>query len=289
MQQVFSWIFPQGIFSPFMIHAFESGTIVALLGGLVGFFVVLRGATFVAHVLPKIGFAGAAGAILVSGNALLGLAVFSVGGALGIGWLGKGGRHDVVTALTLVVALGTGALFLGLNNNYATGAFALLFGQLVGVSSSQVADTAILAIVCVILLIFLYRPLLFVSVMKEAAAARGVRIRAMDMGFLVVVGLATAITVPVVGALLCFSLLIGPAATARYLAHRPIFVLWYAIMISVFTIWIALLLGYDTGWPIGFFVSAISALAYGTARSVSHTRGRHRKESPKGLAGPVQT
>ncbi|MFD1676895.1 metal ABC transporter permease [Alicyclobacillus fodiniaquatilis] len=276
MGQAWQLIFPSELFTlPFMFHAFLSGTIVAILAGLTGFFVILRSSSFVAHVLPKAGFAGAAGAVLLDMNAIVGLIVFAVAGALSIGFLGKSGRHDVVTALTLVAALGSGALFLTLNNNYAIGAYALLFGQLVGVSINQVVQTALLGILCVLILGFLYRPLLFTSVMKDSAEARGVKSDRLEMAFLVVVGLVTAVTVPVVGALLSFSLMVGPAATARYLTHRPINALICSVTISVLTVWIALIMGYDTSWPIGFFVSTITAVLYGVVRVATHRR-EHR-------------
>jgi zinc/manganese transport system permease protein len=255
-------MFTQG----FMINAFTCGTIVAILAGLIGFFVVLRGSAFVAHVLPKIGFAGAAGAVLLGINPIIGLAVFSVGGALSIGLLGKRGRHDVVTALILVVALGTGSLFLVLNNHYASGAYSLLFGQFVGISSNEVLDTAILGIVCISVLAFLYRPLFLASITKESAEARGIPVRFLDLAFLVIVGLVTATIVPVIGALLSFSLLVGPAATTQYLTHRPMLSMLFSVGISIFITWLSLILAYDTGWTIGFFVATLSAVIYGSVR-----------------------
>lgn len=267
MGQIFFRIFQPSMFSQsFMMNAFVSGTIVAILAALVGFFVVLRGSAFVAHALPKVGFAGAAGAVMLGVNPIIGLVIFAVGGAFSIGWLGKRSHHDVATALTLVVALGTGALFLVLTDTYATGAYALLFGQLVGVSSGEVYDTAMIGIVSIGVLAILYRPLLFASITQESAEARGIPVRRLEIVFLVVVGIATAVTVPVVGALLSFSLMIGPAATTLYLTHHPLRSLGLSVCISVFTVWFALILAYDTGWPIGFFVATISAMFYGGAR-----------------------
>jgi zinc/manganese transport system permease protein len=141
-----------------------------------------------------------------------------------------------------------------------------LFGQLVGVSSNEVLDTAILGVVCTIVLAFLYRPLLFASITKESAKARGIPVGFLDIAFLFVVGLATATIVPIVGALLTFSLMIGPAAASQYLTHRPIPSILYSIGISLFIIWLSLIFAYDTGWPIGFFVAALSAVIYGSVR-----------------------
>ncbi|HLL93236.1 MAG TPA: metal ABC transporter permease, partial [Solirubrobacteraceae bacterium] len=91
------------MFSGFMVNAWTVGSIVAVVAGLVGFFTVLRGSAFVAHAIPHGSFGGAAGAVLIGANTILGLGIFAVGGALGIGWLSRRGRHDVATALALVL------------------------------------------------------------------------------------------------------------------------------------------------------------------------------------------
>ena len=124
-----------------MVNAWIVATIVAVVGGAVGFFVVLRGSAFVAHAIPNGSFAGAAAASLIGVNALIGLGVFSLGGALGIGLLGRRGRHDVATALTLVFMLGLGALFLSFSVEYAPEIYSLLFGEVLGISTNQLAPT----------------------------------------------------------------------------------------------------------------------------------------------------
>lgn len=269
MTSLWSTIFAPGVFSQsFMQNAWIASTIVSLISGLVGFFVILRGTSFVAHALPKGGFAGAAGAVLLGVNTVLGLAVFTIGGALSIGFLGKKGRHDVVTALTLVFLLGLGDLFLNLSNVYAPEVFSLLFGQVLGVNLSQLVETGILGAICLLVFVAIYRPLLLATISPDTAAARGVRVPRMELLFLVMIGLATAITVPIVGALLTFSLMVGPAAAACQLAQRPGRALALCIGFSLITMWIALLVAYDTGWPVGFFVSAIAAILYVVARVV---------------------
>ncbi len=137
------------MFSGFMVNAWKVASIVAVVAGLVGFFVVLRGSAFVAHAVPNGSFAGAAGASLIGVNTLLGLGVFSLLGALGIGVLGRRGRHDVVTALALVMMLGLGSLFLSLSVEYAPEVYSLLFGEVLGISGNDVAPVAALALVCV--------------------------------------------------------------------------------------------------------------------------------------------
>lgn len=252
-----------GLFTDtFMLHAWISGTIVAVLCAFVGFFVVIKGNSFASHALPQAGFSGGAGAVLLNINPIYGLSLFVVGGALLIGFFSKKERNDIITALCLVAVLGTGALFLGLSNKYAAGAYALLFGQIVGVSYEQVFQTAILGVICILGIIFLYRPLLLTSVSKDLAESRGIHVRLIEMIFMVVLGLVSAVTVPVVGALLCFSLLIVPTAASVYITSNPRKVIILSLTFSVVTVWISLVFAYYSEWPIGFFVSIIGGIIY---------------------------
>jgi zinc/manganese transport system permease protein len=254
---------------PYMQNALLTGSIAAVLAGLVGFFVVLRGMSFAAHALGQIGFAGAAGAVLIGVDPLWGLVVFAVGGALGLGLLGvrEHGR-DATTALMLVAALGLGALFIALNNTYATAAFTLLFGTIVGVSRAEVWQTGVLALGCLVGLAVLYRPLLLATVDVDMAAARGVPVRLVGIVFLVVVGVAAAVTIPTVGTLLIFSLMVGPAAAASAVARRPVVALGLAAVLSLLATWIGVITAYDTGWPIGFLISAVVTVIYLGARGL---------------------
>ncbi len=258
---------PDMFTQPFMQNALLTGSIAAVLAGLVGFFVVLRGVSFAAHALGQIGFAGAAGAVLIGVAPLWGLVVFALGGALGLGVLGarEHGR-DATTALVLAAALGLGALFIALNGTYATAAFALLFGTIVGVSRAEVWQTALMALGCLVGLAALYRPLLLTSVDAEMALARGVPVRLVGILFLMVVGVAAAVTIPTVGTLLIFSLMVGPAAAASILAARPWAALGLAVLLSMLATWIGLVVAYDTGWPIGFIISAAVTVEYLGAR-----------------------
>ena len=129
------------MFSGFMVHAWIVATLVAIVGGAVGFFIVMRGSAFVAHAIPNGSFAGAAGASLVGVSTLVGLGVFSLGGALGIGLLSRRGRHDVATALSLVFMLGLGALFLSFSVEYAPAVYSLLFGEVLGISDNELWPT----------------------------------------------------------------------------------------------------------------------------------------------------
>jgi len=267
------------VFAGFMMNAWITATIVAAVAGVVGYFVVLRGAAFPAHAIPKGAFAGAAGASLLGINTLIGLAAFSLLGAFGIGSLGRRGRNDVVTALTLVFMLALGAAFLSRTTQYEPEIYALLFGEILGVSSGQILPVAVLGAVCLAAIAALYRPLTLSSAVPEIAAAKGIRGYRIEMSFLVVLALATTMTVPVVGALLMFSLMIGPPAAARALTSRPVLAMILSVVIALVTVWAAIAASYLYNWPIGFFVGTLAALAYGIGRTWTAWRYRLRLDT----------
>jgi zinc/manganese transport system permease protein len=189
----------------------------------------------------------------------------------------------VATALALVVLLGLGALFLSFSTEYAPEIYALLFGEVLGVNSGEVLPIAVLAVVCVAAMAALYRPLLLSSVMPELAEARGVRPARVETMFLVVVALATSMTLPVVGALLIFSLMIGPPAAARAVTSKPLPAVGLSAAIAVVVVWASIAAAYDTNWPIGFFVGTFGAVCYAAGRGWAALRGR-RPARPGGVA-----
>jgi len=272
------------VFGPSFLNAWYVGTIVAVIAGTVGFFVVLRGEAFPAHAIPNGAFAGAAAANVLGFNTLLGLAVCAVLAAFGIATLGRRDRHDVVTALALVMMLALGALFLSRSGQYEPQIFSLLFGEVLGVSTIELLPVAALAVVCVAAVVLLYRPLMLSSVVPEIGEAKGVRASRMELAFLVVVALATAMTVPVVGALLIFSLMIGPPAAARSFTDRPLSALLLSVAIALVTVWLSIAISYFSNWPIGFFVGTLGALSYAVGRGWAALR-RRRSVAPV-LVGP---
>jgi zinc/manganese transport system permease protein len=254
------------MFSNYMANAWISGTIVAALAGAVGFFVVLRGASFPAHAIPNGAFAGAAGATLVGVNPLFGLVSFAVLAALGIGATSRRTRNDVATALSLVLMLALGAAFLTLSSVYEPAINALLFGEILGVSASEILPVFALGVLCLAALVLLFRPLVFTSVAPELAEARGLNATLIETIFLVVLALSTALTVPVVGALLTFSLMIGPPAAARLLSSRPGRAIALSVALALVTVWLSIAGSYTFNLPIGFFVGSIGAVLFLGAR-----------------------
>jgi zinc/manganese transport system permease protein len=258
------------VFSSFMVNAWEVSGIVALVAGVVGFFTVLRGSAFAAHAIPNGAFAGAAGAILVGASTLLGLGVFALAGAIAIGLLGRRGRHDVATALALVSMLALGALFLSFSDQYSSEVYTLLFGEILGIASNELAPTAILGALCILAIAVLYRPLMLSSVLPEVGESHGVSAFAIEMVFLAVLALAAAMTVPVVGTLLFFSLAIGAPAAARSFTDRPQIAMALSAAIALLVVWVAIAASYQTNYPVGFFVGAGSAACYALGRAFSH-------------------
>ncbi len=265
------------MFANFMINAWEVATIVAVVAGIVGFFTVLRGSAFAAHALPNGAFAGAAGASLIGVSALIGLGVFSLAGALTIAGLGRRARNDVATALTIVLMLGLGDLFLSRTTEYAPEIYSLLFGEVLGVSGNEIAPTLAVGAACVLAVVVLYRPLLLSSIAPEVAEARGIRTRRMDLYFLLVIALATTMAVPVVGALLIFSLLIGPPAAARAFTSKPLTAVALSVAIALITVWAAIAISFLSNLPVGFFVGTFGALDYVAGRGWAAWRRTGRR------------
>jgi zinc/manganese transport system permease protein len=255
------------VFTGLMLNTWIAATVVAVIAGVTGFFAVLRGQTFAAHAIPNGAFAGAAGASLLGLNPLAGLAVFSVAGALGIAGLSRRARNDVATALTFVMMLGVGALFVSWSTEYAQEAYSLLFGEVFGVSTDEVLPIIVLGAVSIAAIVVMFRPLMLSSALPEVAEARGVPARRMDLAFLLVMALATSMTVPVVGALLMFSLMIGPAAAARSVTARPVLAMTLSVAIALVTVWIGIVVSYLSNWPLGFFVGLAGAAFFMLGRA----------------------
>ena len=278
------------MFTGLMLNTWIAATAVAVIAGVTGFFAVLRGSTFAAHAIPNGAFAGAAGASLLGLNPFVGLAVFSLAGAFGIAGLSRRSRPDVATALTFVMMLGIGALFVSWSSQYAQEAYSLLFGEVFGVSTAEVLPILVLGAVSVAAIVVMFRPLMLSSALPEVAEARGVSARRMELAFLLVMALATSMTVPVVGALLMFSLMIGPAAAARSLTARPALAMTLSVVIALVTVWVGIAASYRSDWPLGFFVGVIGAAFFLAGRAYAAVaRSARQARGPAGRVIPGRT
>jgi zinc/manganese transport system permease protein len=260
------WDLQQLLAFHFMQNAMITGTIVAVLAGAVGYFIVLRGQSFAAHTLSQVGFPGAAAGVLAHVSPLAGLLVFCTGSALGIGLMGRSldaGRRSesAVIGTILAFSLGLGLLFFRLYAGTAQGVYSFLFGTILGIADRDVAITAAIAAAALLALGVIARPLLFGSIDPDVAQARGVPVRALSMAFLVLVALAVAQAVQIVGTLLVFALLVAPGAAAQQLSIRPWFALALSVGLALVFTWLGLAVAYFTVYPVGFFVTTF---AFGT-------------------------
>jgi zinc/manganese transport system permease protein len=265
----------------FMIHAFEAGTIVAIAAGAIGYFVVLRGSAFAAHALSHIGFAGATGAVVLGISPVFGLLAFTLASGATIGALGNRLRgRDVTIGIVLAWALGLGVLFISLYRGYASEAYAILFGQILGISAGDVAITLVAGIVTVAGLIAIYRPLLFSSVDEDLASAKGVPVTALSIAFMAILAVAVTEAVQVVGVLLIFALIVAPAAIAvRFTSRPPVAILAGIGLALVFT-WLGLAIAYYSPHPVSFFITSLAFATYLGVRLSEPIRSRLRRSSP---------
>jgi zinc/manganese transport system permease protein len=259
----------------FIQNAFMAGSIVAIATAVLGYFLIVRGLTFAGHALASIGFAGAAGAVLVGTAPVYGMLIFTVGASLAISLLGREVRErDIAIGVIMTFALGLGILFLSLYHGYAELAYSILFGSIVGISRSDVLRSALLSLGVLAALVVMARPLLFTSFDPDLAEARGVPLRALGGVFLVVVALTISIAVQVVGVLLVFALLVGPAATAARLTSKPGRTITIAILLGLAYTWMGILLASVSSWPVSFFIAVLSFGVYLPVRLLVKPSGR---------------
>jgi zinc/manganese transport system permease protein len=268
----------------FMRNAFETGTIIAIIAGVTGYFVVLRRSAFVAHAFSEIGFAGASGAILLGIAPLDGLLLGSILGGLAIAALGRrAANRDTQIGIVLAFTLGLGLLFISLYKAFATAAISILFGEILGISSSEVQLTVVAGLGILVAVAVLYRPLLFASLDEDVAEAKGMPMLFLGTAFMLVVAVAVSFAVQVTGVLLIFSLMVTPAATAQYVSRRPSRAIAVSVAIALFATWVGLFVGFYTPYPVSFFITAIAFSFYIGTRLVEYgLRPKATTQVPKG-------
>jgi zinc/manganese transport system permease protein len=270
---------------PFMSRAFESGTLIAALCGLVGYFVVLRAQVFTGDALSHVAFTGALFALAVGVDLRIGLFAGCVIFGVAMAALGPRGRaDDVVIGNTFAWILGLGVLFLtiyttGGSGGNGTAGVNVLFGSIFGISASQTAIAAGVAVGLIAVMIAMARPLLFASVDESVAAATGVPVRSLGIGFLAVVGAAAGEATQAVGALLLLGLLAAPAAAAQRLTARPYAALALSVSLAVGAMWAGLTLAYAAPTlPPSFAILAVATGVYLAA--IIAPRLRRRDPTP---------
>jgi zinc/manganese transport system permease protein len=251
----------------FMVNAYRAGSVVAVVAGLIGWFLVLRQQSFVGHTLAIIAFPGASGAVLIGISAAWGYFGFCVAGALVIGAVrrarpGEFSEESAVVGTVQAFALASGFLFVTLYRGLLEDVNTLLFGSFLGITDAQVRTLLAVGVGAVVALAVIARPLRFASIDPDVAAARGVPVRAVSTVFLVVVALAVAETSQITGALLVFSLLVVPAATAQAITARPLLSAALAVALALVATWAGLAISYFTDYPTGFTITTLTFAAY---------------------------
>ncbi|QAY95331.1 ABC transporter permease [Methylovirgula ligni] len=257
----------------FMRNAFAAATVVAIVSGIVGYFLVLRGQTFAGHALAHVGFTGATGAVLIGASPLWGLVTMTVVAGVLMGFMGERlAQRDVAIGLVLAFALALGLLFLHFFTSFATHATALLFGNVLAVDPGTVVILLGLGAVCLGTLAVISRPLLFASLQPELAEAKGVSLQLYGVIFLAIVALATAECAQIVGVLLVFALMVGPAAAAQKLVNGVAAGVLLSAGLALVEAWGGITLAYYTDWPTSFWITALSTLIYLLATAPSQIR-----------------
>ncbi|GAC1425392.1 MAG: metal ABC transporter permease [Ktedonobacteraceae bacterium] len=262
----------------FMQNAYLAGTLVALAAGMIGYFMVLRNQSFAGHSLANVGFAGATGAALLGIAPVVGLFLAGLLAAIGIQTLNVATRQnrqsDIAVGAVFTASLALGFLFVHLSTaEYAANIYNVLFGNVLGISDTDVHIIAWSTLLLLGVLVVIARPLFFASLDPDVAEAHGVPVRLLSFGYLVLLALEVAVAVQVVGVLLIFALLVTPAAIAQDVTTRPTMAVLVAVVLALLFTWAGLAVGYATPYPVGFF---ITTFAFGTFVLVRGARLVHR-------------
>jgi zinc/manganese transport system permease protein len=262
---------------PFMVHALEAGSIVAVFAAAVGWYMVLRRQSFAGHTLSLMAFPGATGAALIGLPVSLGYYLACGAAAIAMGQTTRTstrgfGSETATIGTVQTVGLAAGYLFLSLNSAILSGTETLLFGTFLGVTQGQVVTLLIIAVVALALLAFGARPLLFSTVDRELARASGIPVGTLDVLFLLLLALAVAATSQITGVLLVFAVLVAPPAAAQQLTSRPLAGLLLGIAFALLVVWLGLAAAYFSPWPVGFYTTTFAFAVYVIARLIGSRR-----------------
>ena len=265
----------------FMVNAFAAGTIVAIVAGAVGWFMVLRRQSFAGHTLAVVSFPGAAGAIWLGISATAGYFAASIAAAVVIAMVPRSGagrgysQESAVIGTVQVFALACGVLFVSLYGGFLDSLTGMLFGTFLGISNSQVLILGVVGAGVLVALAVIARPLFFATVDADIAVARGVPTKLLSVLFLLLLGCTAAEVSQITGALLVFALLVMPPAAAQQLSARPGTSFLVTIVFGLLVTWLGLGAAYFSVYPVGFFVTTFGFIAYVAAsawRAISKRR-----------------
>jgi zinc/manganese transport system permease protein len=263
---------------PLLKNSVIACVVLGILGGMIGVFVMARDMAFAVHGVSELSFAGAAASLLLGTSVVTGSLVGSLIAALLLGALGSRARdRNSVTAVLMPFGLGLGILCLGLYHGRAANKFGLLTGQIVAIDNPQITSLIIISAVVGAGLMLVWRPLLFASTDADVAAARGVPVSLLSIVFMILLGLAVAVSVQIVGALLVLSLLVTPAAAALRVSASPVKVPLLSIVFALTASVGGVLLAAGSSVPISPYITTISFAIYLTCRIIGARRPKHTR------------
>lgn len=252
-----------------------AGALLGLVGGVVGTFVMMRDLAFSVHGIAELSFAGAAAALLVGADVVTGSLLGSVLAALIMAVMGLRAREsNSVVGVLMPFGLGLGILFLSLYQGRSANKFSLLTGQIVSVDTVQLTEMAVLSAVVLVGLVAMWRPLTFASADPVVARAKGLPVRGLSVAFMVLLGIAVALSVQIVGALLVLALLITPAAAAMNLTASPARIVVLSVVFAELAMVGGILLALGGSLPISPYVTTISFVIWILSRAASAVRSR---------------
>jgi zinc/manganese transport system permease protein len=258
---------------PFVQSALIACAVLGLVAGALAPLIVSRGMSFAVHGTAELSFTGGAAALLTGISVQLGAVAGAVTAALVFGLLGMRQRErDAVIGAVLAFGLGMGVLMLSLYDGRASNKFGLLTGSIVAVDTTNLAVLAVVAVLVIGVLMVLYRPLLFASTDPDVALARGVPVRMVSLVFAVLIGLTTALVVPIVGAILVLAVMITPGAAAARVTANPVLATVLAVLFAETALLGGVVLSLAPGLPISGYVAAIAFLIYVGCRLVARLR-----------------
>ncbi|MDN5575931.1 MAG: metal ABC transporter permease [Pediococcus sp.] len=247
----------------FMRHAYIAGTMIAVISGIIGVYVIGRNMSFLSHMLSEIGFSGASFGIFMSWPPLNGMLLFTIVSSVLIGQMSsKSSRREASISAISSLFLGSGILFLSLANKNASDATSILFGSMIGISQSEVDQILWLSIAVLVIIFIVYRNLRFDSFDHVGAQVKGVNTQAISIIFLVILALSVSVAAQIVGSLLIFVLLTLPASSAKYFTRTVSGMMVFSIGAALLGVWLGLYLGYVTNWPVSFFIAMIECVIY---------------------------
>jgi zinc/manganese transport system permease protein len=278
---------------PFLRSAFLAGTCIALAAGLIGYVVVLRGQVFTGDALSHVAFTGALAALAFGIDLRAGLYGACIVFALLMAVLGRrASADDTVIGSVFAWVLGLGALFLSIFTTTQSGTGSVgsdagvnvLFGSVLGLSSSEALSDALVALGVVVVFVAIGRPLIFASLDENVASARGVPVRALGYGFFVLLGVTAGVATQAVGALLLLGLVAAPAGASQRMSSRPFVAVWLSAAIAVGSVWIGLTVAYlAPRVPPSFAIVAVAAATYLVSIAATSGRGGGRRRSHAGV------